>query len=59
MYSSVDLKKGVNYVHVWMHIYWRNDALPTQKVMFRQIRILPEGSALQAEWKTPYGMTAS
>lgn len=44
MYSSVDLKKGVNYVHVWMHIYWRNDALPTQKVMFRQIRILPEGS---------------
>ena len=44
MYTSVDLKAGVNYVRVWMHIYWRNDALAPQKVMFQQIRVLPEGS---------------
>jgi hypothetical protein len=44
MYSSVDLESGVNYVHVWMHVYWRNDALPQQKVQFKQIRVLPEGS---------------
>ena len=44
MYSSVDLQEGVNYVHVWMHVYWRNDALAPQKVQFKSIRVLPEGS---------------
>lgn len=44
MYSAVELKEGINYVHVWMHVYWRNDALAPQKVQFKQIRILPEGS---------------
>lgn len=44
MYSAVELKEGINYVHVWMHIYWRNDALAPQKVQFRSIRLLPEGS---------------
>lgn len=44
VYSAVDLQKGTNYVHVWMHVYWRNDALPTQKVQFKSIRLLPEGS---------------
>ena len=44
MYSAVDLQEGMNYVHVWMHVYWRNDALAPQKVQFKSIRVLPEGS---------------
>ena len=44
MYSSVDLEAGTNYVYIWMHVYWRNDALAPQKVQFRSIRVLPEGS---------------
>lgn len=46
LYSSVNLKEGMNYVHVWMHVYWRNDALAPQKVQFKSIRILPEGSGM-------------
>lgn len=49
LYSSVTLKAGINYVHVWMHVYWRNDALAPQKVQFKQIRVLPEGSGKVAD----------
>lgn len=49
MYSAVELQKGMNYVHVWMHVYWRNDALAPQKVQFKSIRVLPEGSGAVAD----------
>ena len=49
MYSAVELKAGINYIHVFMHVYWRNDALAPQKVQFRSIRVLGEGSGAVGE----------
>lgn len=44
LYSAVNLRAGINYVHVWMHIYWRNDNVAPQKVQFKSIKVLGQGS---------------
>ncbi|MBQ4175670.1 MAG: hypothetical protein II597_12860, partial [Prevotella sp.] len=44
LYSAVNLHAGINYVHVWMHIYWRNDNIAPQKVQFKSIKVLGQGS---------------
>ena len=44
LYSAVNLHAGINYVHVWMHVYWRNDNVAPQKVQFKSIKVLGQGS---------------
>ncbi|MBQ6063634.1 MAG: hypothetical protein IJK87_08400 [Prevotella sp.] len=44
LYSAVNLTAGVNYVHVWMHVYWRNDNIAPQKVQFKSVRLMGQGS---------------
>lgn len=44
LYSAVNLHAGLNYVHVWMHVYWRNDNIAPQKVQFKSIKVLGQGS---------------
>ncbi len=44
LYSAVNLAAGVNYVHVWMHVYWRNDNIAPQKVQFKSVRLMGQGS---------------